>query len=80
MRLRGAVHEAIAGCPRQTIRDSAVIEGATLQPPAPPQVPQSSSFLPLLGTPSQPAQVALLPPHTPHASLLAVLRENEGGK
>jgi hypothetical protein len=57
-----------------------VIESATLQPPAPPHTPQSSSFLPLLGTPSQPAQVVLSPPHTPHASRLAALSEYEGVK
>jgi hypothetical protein len=57
----------------QTKADSAMIEGATLQPPEPPQTPQSSTTLRLLGTPSQPVHVALLPPHTPHASRLVEL-------
>ena len=38
-----------------------------------------SIFLPLLGTPSQPVQVELLPPHTPHASAgLATEMTTEG--
>jgi hypothetical protein len=67
-RLSGANQEISAKLPKQMTLERATTESTTLQPPLPPHVPQSSTTLPLLGTPSQPVQVALLPPHTPHAS------------
>jgi hypothetical protein len=72
-RLRGALQDAMAGEPRHTMEESATTDRITLQPPLPPQTPQSSMLLPLLGTPSQPVHVALLPPHTPQESRFAWL-------
>jgi hypothetical protein len=76
VRLRGATQDVSAKLPKQTTLERATTESATRQPPLPPQVPQSSIFLPLFGTPSQPVQVALLPPHTPHASRCFKLRND----
>ena len=66
--LEGPVQAKDTGSRAQVLRGEEMLKEREQEESLPPQMPQLSRTLRLLGTPSQPVQVELLPPHTPHAS------------